>query len=329
MVVFIKSEFEFTNVHYLTYMKLLTKYYSGIKVDVTIDNDIDKTITTNIDKDFIKSIDDYKKSFSGLTYKINTHDYCYELITIRTLPKYDEYMNKKMLSFKELLKKNITSSIDKVIEELLENEYAAKCALAKYISRANNFDDLKECLYNIKRDNEEKVTDVNISEDDEIVTIYINDEHAIFIGMDGVSQSNRLINERKKDIISITKGIDKVISSRLKLGEKESFIRSAFDKTYTLFELLSGLQNSTYKKNMTHAFVSANDEMIIIILNNSYPIMIGSTTVSDYTLPMFDIEEGYIGDNLYVPHEFNDQFNSWKLNLDTSRGDSWDTPILN
>lgn len=152
--------------------------------------------------------------------------------------------------------------------------------------------------------------------------LYVNDDVNILRFQQ--NDSNNL------DISNATKSIDSIISSRLSHGGQEVFLRSkyslgTFDDLVTAFSLIKNTQD------ITRYYASASDKVIIIVLKDSHTLLLSTDGVSDGTLPIFDIDDGFSLDAFdtgLLIYEFNKKFALWSKEFKESNGDNWNEQIV-
>lgn len=79
-------------------------------------------------------------------------------------------------------------------------------------------------------------------------------------------------------------------------------------------------------------YVSTNDgQHIVLWLKNGLGMILTCQEISDFTLPVFDLDEGFCEDFPRYPQllsDWNDCFGVWKAKLQETNGNSWNDPVL-
>ncbi len=129
----------------------------------------------------------------------------------------------------------------------------------------------------------------------------------------------------------VTQAIDAVIKGRLGAQENEIGIESDF-KRQSFASLVQSFKNISSTEKITRLFVSNIDETIVLVLEDLYPIKITTDRVSDWNLPTFDPDDGFVTKSFDQldkgPSEWAPSFERWAKRLIESDYASWDQPIL-
>ena len=132
------------------------------------------------------------------------------------------------------------------------------------------------------------------------------------------------------EIINASSNIDSVVSSRLSHGGQEVFMSrditiSNFNDLLTAFSLIKNTEH------ITRSYVSHKSEAIVIVLNDRHTLLITKDSVNDSTLPVFDVDDGFLP-NAFDMGVFMDEFNVaykvWHDEFVNTGGDNWHTSIL-
>lgn len=119
--------------------------------------------------------------------------------------------------------------------------------------------------------------------------------------------------------------IDDVIQSRLKFGDRQIGVTGTYQAD-NLGQILKS-KLCFQRKEITRFYVSPNGHNIILVLKERYPIQLTTRSASDIILPIFDIQNGFIGTGSMV-EELNLYFHQWLRKFKVTNGESWDEPIV-
>jgi len=137
-------------------------------------------------------------------------------------------------------------------------------------------------------------------------------------------------NKYDPEITNAINAIDSVIQSRLSYGGQEIFLSRDYSVT-TFDNLMTAFSSIKNTENITRLYISRIDEAIIIVLNDRHTLCISKDGIGDSTLPVFDVDDGFIpnafGTGLLMD-EFNVSFQKWHQEFLETNGDTWDEQIM-
>jgi hypothetical protein len=147
---------------------------------------------------------------------------------------------------------------------------------------------------------------------------------------DDVNISRFQQNNYSTEITVAMDAIDSVIQSRLSYGGQEVFLSrdysvATFDNLMTAFSLIKNTES------ITRLYISRIDEAMIIVLNDRHTLCISKDGIGDSTLPVFDVDDGFIPnvfDMGLLMDEFNVSFQKWHQEFLETNGDTWDEQII-
>jgi hypothetical protein len=128
--------------------------------------------------------------------------------------------------------------------------------------------------------------------------------------------------------------INQIILSRLSFDGAEVFLQSEFAVDAEEFPAV--LQACKFDPQIVTHFIyekegATKTPQAFVVLKQRHGLLITLTKVCDSSLGVLDLDEGFHQNGFgsaYIPQYWANQFHTWKTNLDTTQGRSWDTPIL-
>lgn len=136
--------------------------------------------------------------------------------------------------------------------------------------------------------------------------------------------------QNNSKIVKKTHSIDSVIESRSYHGGQEIFLSNktcvdTFDDLLTAFSLIKNTSN------ITRLYISFREELIVIVLKDRHTLVITKNNVSDATLPIFDVDDGFLPNAFdcgLLMEEFNVSFKTWLSEFKKTNGDNWNSPVV-
>lgn len=179
MVCFTMHQFQFNNTNSHNWFNLLLKYYRGVSIIATTD---DEHVTTGtICEEFFQDV-----LVQGTSYVIKTNKFWAEAATIKCMPQYvNDDIN--IRSVKEPIEYlNTISSIDSIIES--RTRHGGQEILLRSKLTVNNFAELLTAFSFIK--NTQNITRMYISHTSEEIIIVLKDTHTITINKEYVGDAS-------------------------------------------------------------------------------------------------------------------------------------------
>lgn len=147
---------------------------------------------------------------------------------------------------------------------------------------------------------------------------------------DDVNISRFQQNKYDPEITDAINAIDSVIQSRLSYGGQEVFLSRDYSVA-TFDDLITAFSSIKNTDSITRLYISRIDEAIIIVLNDRHTLCLSKDGIGDSTLPIFDVDDGFIPNAFgmgLLMDEFNVSFKKWHEEFLETNGDTWDKEIV-
>lgn len=132
-----------------------------------------------------------------------------------------------------------------------------------------------------------------------------------------------------KLIKSIAFELDEAICSRLCHNKPYVFIIGDFPKCdFSDVMFATELIDNNNKNRITRSYISVSNETIVLVLDDTYAMMIDPTGICDMALPRFDINNGFDSVNHDIVSEWNQMFRMWNRTFVANHGENWNNPII-
>lgn len=126
-------------------------------------------------------------------------------------------------------------------------------------------------------------------------------------------------------IKKLSKAIDSMLQSRLSYDDCAIYICNTLDADN--FDQLLDALKYIETKDITRQYISRNLQSIFLVLNDRHTIHMNTDNISDSTLPVFDVDDGFDSERPFG-QELNGFFQTWSHKFKETNGDSWDEPII-
>jgi hypothetical protein len=136
-------------------------------------------------------------------------------------------------------------------------------------------------------------------------------------------------NEAGSLSTDVSSAIDELIKKRLSMGCLEVMLQVHHDVDWK--DIVTSIGKLKETKDITRMFITNSAQTVILVLNDRHTIFVTPRNISDGSLPIFDIDDGFAESSFgsFIPDEFTIAFNIWKSKFLESSGKSWNDPIFN
>lgn len=125
---------------------------------------------------------------------------------------------------------------------------------------------------------------------------------------------------------NIIKRINSGISSRL--GHDCAEVYLSCEINAPSFAVLIDSFKMLNNKAITRYYISESKQFIVIVLDDRHTMKINCKQICDYSLPPFDVDDGFCGDDI-VAKDLQEHFKLWLNNYNDSKGDTWSNNVIN
>lgn len=128
---------------------------------------------------------------------------------------------------------------------------------------------------------------------------------------------------------SLVKQIDELIRNRTDSGGHEIFHGCKFSPPVSWTNIVQALDTITETKDIARLLLCNETEAAIVVLKDRHTIAIGERGASDFMLPTFDIDDGFVESGFGGPPfpEFTAAFDAWKKTFTDSEGATWNDAL--
>jgi len=133
----------------------------------------------------------------------------------------------------------------------------------------------------------------------------------------------------QSELIAIASNIDGLLQSRLSHGGQEIFLSRQIETDN--FDLIVKSISYLNTEEITRMYISKMKQVVLLVLKDRHTIIIGNGKISDGSLPIFDLDDGFIANAFGMGAcitELNDYFSKWRSTFDETNGANWDEPII-
>lgn len=137
------------------------------------------------------------------------------------------------------------------------------------------------------------------------------------------------IPQQSKITRQVTEQINGLIARRTG-NNNDIFLRCDFPKSTDWRDVLAAIRQLK-SPNITREFISEQDKLCVLVLNDKHPIKVVVTGCSDASLPTLDLDDGFAQNTFgcaTIPSDFPVAFAQWKQRLDITNGASWQEDIM-
>lgn len=137
-----------------------------------------------------------------------------------------------------------------------------------------------------------------------------------------------VVGEATEKVLNIANSIDNLMLKRAGLGGCEVYISSGFENDN--FDQI--VQSIAYLKIDAITRMYIGTDYVLFVLNDRHAMIVSNGSVSDGSVPIFDLDDGFIP-NIFgrakdIADDWNVNFNKWKNTFLETNGDNWNEPVI-